>query len=114
MEEHSPNLQFSSLVVANGLGPFSSTRIGVTIANTLQIAHPQAKLYAFTVATSADQIPPEGVINSLNKTFFADQYQNLTNFLPLFFAQNPQPLPIIPPQYTAPPKITPSKKPKFF
>ncbi len=81
------------IVVLNGVGGFSSTRIGVTVANTLAIVT-GANLYAWTI--EKDQGKPD------LRHEFAKSWPNQMHHVP-----------IIEPIYDSAPMITPSKKKQF-
>lgn len=81
------------IVIVNGIGGFSSTRIGVTLANTLAMAT-GAGLYAWTI--EKDQGRPD--LRSEFKKSWPDQMHHV---------------PVVEPVYDSEPMITPSKKKQF-
>lgn len=81
------------IVVVNGIGGFSSTRIGVTVANTLAIIT-GAGLYVWTI--EKDQERPD------LRSEFAKSWPNQMHHVP-----------IAEPIYDSAPMISPSKKKQF-
>ena len=81
------------IVVLNGIGGFSSTRIGVTMANTLAMVT-GASLHAWTI--EKDQGQPD--LRSEFSKSWPDQMHRV---------------PVVEPVYDRDPMITPSKKKQF-
>lgn len=81
------------IVVVNGIGGFSSTRIGVTLANTLAMVT-GANLYAWTI--EKDQNKPDLRLE------FAKNWPDQMHHVP-----------VVEPVYDSAPMITPSKKKQF-
>jgi tRNA A37 threonylcarbamoyladenosine modification protein TsaB len=79
----------SKIIIVNGLGAFSSTRIGVNVANTLAYLT-GAPLLAMTIAK--------------------DDQRNFKELLEKFLKSNPAEQTIVSPVYATEPTITPSKK----
>ena len=90
------------IVVVNGPGGFSSTRIGVTIANTLSYAL-QAELYQLD----------QNSYDELAKDKPSETVTSLATVISKFLKSGAQPVVQATPLYSAEAKITPSKKPKF-
>lgn len=80
------------IIAINGLGGFSSTRIGVTIANVLGMAV-GAKLYEIS--------------------WEKDSIHDLEKEIREFLASKPEAVKLVQPMYGAAPMISPSKKAKF-
>lgn len=90
------SLQFKDLkkiLVINGIGGFSSTRIGVTIANVMAMAI-KAELYELTWPKETQQKP-------------------LIELVKDFWLSKPQPVQTAQPIYSSEPLISESKKKKF-
>jgi tRNA A37 threonylcarbamoyladenosine modification protein TsaB len=110
-----PFPKLDAIFCATGLGPFSSTRLGVTIANTLTVED-QIPLYDFLIHSPEHHFTADLLIGE--KPFWqtsAADYQNLPKFLAEIL-KNPLPTGknLLQPIYSKPPNITPSKKPQFF
>ncbi len=89
IEEMTANEKLDKIIVFNGKGPFSSTRIGVTIANAM----------AYSLQIPIEQITIEN-----------DDSRELTEILQTTQSEEVK---IASPVYSHDAKITPSKKPKF-
>lgn len=85
--------KISKIVVFNGIGGFTSTRIGVTVANTLAMV---AKVELYKISLPEDHVESETVV-----------------LIKKFFAENPLPVKIAQPKYKSSPRISTSKKKKF-
>lgn len=86
-------IDLEKIVVLNGVGGFSSTRIGVTVANTLAMVT-GANLYAWTI--EKDQGRPD------LRSEFAKSWPNQMHHVT-----------VVEPIYDSAPMITPSKKKQF-
>jgi tRNA threonylcarbamoyl adenosine modification protein YeaZ len=109
------------ILAVKGPGAFSSTRIGVTIANTLAYAI-QAELYDLDSGNYQkilEEIQKKDVKDSVEKKFGTrgEAKAELADAALFYFAEKtflkPTPVQQIIPVYSSEAKITPSKKPKF-
>jgi len=91
----SPFGRVGRILVVNGPGGFSSTRIGVTLANSLGYAL-KAEIFAMTMHQ----------YETLAGASFGEKVRT-------FFEQNPEKVEQVLPLYNSAVKITASKKPKF-
>jgi hypothetical protein len=103
--------KISKIVVFNGIGGFASTRIGVTVANTLAMAI-GAELYEISLPEETAGSNPEPALNPDGGQRIA-QAHDIAALVKKFFEGNPLPVKIAQPKYRSAPMISKSKKKKF-